>query len=366
MAPLDAIVVGAGMAGLVCAQRLHHAGYRIEVLEKSRGLGGRMATRRIEGVPLDHGARFLQPQSKLLTTLTQHLTAQTILMPWQPHSFRLDRAGQLSPYPLTTPCYVASAGISSIGKTLSQGLTIHGQQRAIAIAPTADHWQITTVQADNGESRHHIAKALILAIPAPQISPLLEPLRSLTAIEGMATAIAAMQYAPCITVMAQYASPATPTESPLPCEPTEPWMVEGHPDTPFFWVGLDSGKRQAPNLNVVIHSSAAFAAQWLDAPNLQAAGEALLNAAGRTIAPWLAHPAHWQVHRWRYALVEKPCAQPFLSIREPLSLVACGDWGGDRQIDSALESGWNAAANVNDQLQGKELPESFDDFVQVQ
>ena len=38
-------VIGAGMAGIACARTLVQAGHRVTVFEKSRGLGGRMATR---------------------------------------------------------------------------------------------------------------------------------------------------------------------------------------------------------------------------------------------------------------------------------------------------------------------------------
>ena len=87
----DVAVVGAGLAGLVCARRLQQAGLAVTVLEKSRGLGGRMATRRIDGSPLDHGARYVQPQSKLLQALTQYWLDQQLLTPWQPQTYRLDR-----------------------------------------------------------------------------------------------------------------------------------------------------------------------------------------------------------------------------------------------------------------------------------
>ena len=50
----DAVVIGAGIAGLSAAAELAAAGSRVLVLDKSRGMGGRMATRRLGGsVPLD-------------------------------------------------------------------------------------------------------------------------------------------------------------------------------------------------------------------------------------------------------------------------------------------------------------------------
>ena len=43
----DVAIIGAGIAGLRAAETLRKAGLDVVVLEKSRGLGGRAATRRI-------------------------------------------------------------------------------------------------------------------------------------------------------------------------------------------------------------------------------------------------------------------------------------------------------------------------------
>ncbi len=49
-------VVGAGLAGVTAALALQEAGYAVVVFDKSRGFGGRLATRRGEGFAIDHGA----------------------------------------------------------------------------------------------------------------------------------------------------------------------------------------------------------------------------------------------------------------------------------------------------------------------
>ncbi|HAJ60832.1 MAG TPA: FAD-dependent oxidoreductase, partial [Cyanobacteria bacterium UBA8543] len=60
-------------AGLTCAQQLHQAGYSVVVVEKSRGVGGRVATRRLNDTHADHGVRYLEPQGKLLQQLIERL-----------------------------------------------------------------------------------------------------------------------------------------------------------------------------------------------------------------------------------------------------------------------------------------------------
>ncbi len=58
-------VIGAGIAGATAARALELAGHAVHVSDKSRGPGGRLATRRVEWVDrhgrtattqLDHGA----------------------------------------------------------------------------------------------------------------------------------------------------------------------------------------------------------------------------------------------------------------------------------------------------------------------
>ena len=55
----DVLVIGAGLAGLACAQRLRSAGRRVLVLEARERLGGRLWTVRRQGVPIELGASWL-------------------------------------------------------------------------------------------------------------------------------------------------------------------------------------------------------------------------------------------------------------------------------------------------------------------
>ena len=55
------IVVGAGLAGLACAQRLSRAGVEVVVLEASDGVGGRVRTDVVDGFRCDRGFQLLNP-----------------------------------------------------------------------------------------------------------------------------------------------------------------------------------------------------------------------------------------------------------------------------------------------------------------
>ena len=51
-------IIGAGIAGLTLARRLTDGGRDVVVFDKSRGVGGRAATRRARGMCIDHGAQY--------------------------------------------------------------------------------------------------------------------------------------------------------------------------------------------------------------------------------------------------------------------------------------------------------------------
>jgi phytoene dehydrogenase-like protein len=55
----DVLVVGAGLAGLSCAVRLHEAGRRVVVLEAADAVGGRVRTDVVDGFRLDRGFQVL-------------------------------------------------------------------------------------------------------------------------------------------------------------------------------------------------------------------------------------------------------------------------------------------------------------------
>jgi phytoene dehydrogenase-like protein len=57
----DAIVIGAGLAGLTCARELVRAGFAVSVVEASDAIGGRVRTDEVDGLLLDWGFQLINP-----------------------------------------------------------------------------------------------------------------------------------------------------------------------------------------------------------------------------------------------------------------------------------------------------------------
>ena len=55
----DAIIVGAGLAGLACASRLQQSNKDVLIVEQSHRVGGRVCTDVVDGFRLDNGFQVL-------------------------------------------------------------------------------------------------------------------------------------------------------------------------------------------------------------------------------------------------------------------------------------------------------------------
>lgn len=343
----DIAVIGAGMAGLACAQQLNQAGYSVVVVEKSRGLGGRVATRRLHGTIADHGACFLKPKDEFSSQFVESLRQRDILRVWEGEF--IEESRNASPQLR----YVAPAGMSTVAKPLAEGLNVILNQRVIAINPTLNHQWCLQLSANN---EIITTKALVIAIPAPQALELLESLENNSLDSEFIQQLRSVEFIPSISVMAGYAT----TSQPLPR-----WQAFTPEQDPILgWIGFDSNKRLDASQPVfVVQSSANFAEKNIDIEDLQPVGKKMLQTAAQlTELPWLENPEWLQVHRWRYAFPANPLETACLSAETPLPLVCCGDWCGGNLIPGAIKSGLAAAKHINKKMKNVAIQGKLLDF----
>ncbi|MBM0744205.1 FAD-dependent oxidoreductase [Phormidium sp. CLA17] len=351
MEAVDIAIVGAGIAGLTCAQQLQQAGYRVAVLEKSRGVGGRLATRRLPDARADHGTCYLSPKGELFGELITHLVEKDVVQVWTDTIHTLNSDRTLQAISDRVPRYVAPDGMSVIAKYLATGLDIRLSQRVIGLELTADQtWSLTMENAQPDAAvptSTLLARAVLVAIPAPQAVTLLAPLEAAIVSSELIQQLRSVEFDPCIAVMAGY------PEDCLKAWQTEYADVKAiavqHPD--LGWIGLDSSKRRTSSQPVfVVQSTAAFANQFLEVADLSAVGQKLLQSAAELLVPWVATPEWMQVHRWRYSFTVSPLSDRYWSAKTTAPLVCAGDWCGGIRVESALSSGQAAAEYLNQQM----------------
>lgn len=297
---IDVGIIGAGLAGLTCARHLRREGFTVSLFDKSRGIGGRLATRRIRTgdreIRVDHGLPFLTIQGKNTRFLIQNLLTENLI------------------HAINDRFYPCPDGMNSIAKFLARDLEIRREFPVTRITPTDDFWSI---EGKEGETL--TARAIVLAIPAPQAVALLRASNLSTFLPELGS----IEYDPCITVIAGYADSQAFTSVPADFR-----HIGAYEDRSVF----------------VLQSGANFAAKYLDSEDLEAVAGEIIARSG------LPSPAWFQSHRWRYAVPRRGSGVACLQSIDPLPLVACGDWclEGDpeRAIETALTSGESSAREI--------------------
>ncbi len=334
---VDVIVVGAGLAGLAAARDLQNAGFSVVVLEKSRGVGGRCATKRLpvgdSMARIDHGAQFFTARGEKLQKLVIKLEYSGVVQAWTRGFPKLTVRG-LEPRAAGHTRYVCKDGMNALAKAFvedAEGLPLEVVPNALVSAVFPSHLGWSAV-LENGEI--YQARSLIVNAPAPQALALtrssLQP-QTLQALENV-------QFNPCWALMIA-----------LETQPDISWQGLEIEHDVLEWAALDSSKRNAGSLpTLVLHATADWSQTHLEqSPEVVAAP--MLKAAQRLLGDWV-KPAAMLAHRWRYAKPSLTHPEPFLAQD---NLVFCGDWctSNHSRIEAALESGWSAAKHLLEQQQ---------------
>ena len=308
------IIIGAGMAGLSAAHELIGQGWNVTILDKGRGVGGRMATRRIANSRADHGAQYFSVRTPEFRQLIQRLEAAGVAKAWD-----LSEAG------VEHPRYLGTLGMSTIPKYLAQGLNIELQQRAMLIESGATGCRVTTESGGTFQ-----ADALILTIPSPQALTLLSD-SHITLPEFDRIALENITYQPCLAVIALLNQPSR-----MP-----PPGLKILKNNGVEKVIDNQQKGIAPEQpTVTIHATADFSTENLEG-DLRVAGQQLLDQ----LTDWIPAEsvAEYQVHRWRYSLAEVRHPEGYLAVSMPFPLLLGGDGFGLGNVEGAFQSGFQMA-----------------------
>ena len=140
---VDFLVVGAGLAGLAFAQDATNMGKTVCVIDKGRGVGGRMATRRLEGnVRVDHGAQFFTARGSRFEDMVKSGLADGTIMEWS-RGFPQWKNGVIETRPPGHPRYACPQGMSQIPKMLAQNVDVQTGAQAAKIEKKENVYQVT-------------------------------------------------------------------------------------------------------------------------------------------------------------------------------------------------------------------------------
>ncbi len=334
-AATDVLIVGAGLGGLAAARDLTRAGFSVRILEKSRGVSGRAATKRLEGgVIADHGAPYFTARGERLQALVERLQTRGDLTEWT-KGFATWRDGGIEAANDGHPRYTFPKGMNTFGRILRDGpdstdapLNIINEALVSAVWTNSLGYRAVL---ENGDI--YTARAVLVNAPAPQALALTR-----SSLEAQAfNALERVKFAPCWSVMLQ-----------LEQAPLLPYQAIRFEHDVLSWASHEHTKRGS-HPTLVLHANAAWSQAHLEQKH-DAVIAPLIEAARATLGDWV-KPTQVLAHRWRYANATNPHFEHFLAQD---SLVFCGDWcapGGNTRIETALESGWAAAAHLEKQLE---------------
>lgn len=319
----SAIVIGGGIAGILAARKLQHNGVGVTVIDKGRGVGGRMATRRIDSDRFDHGAQFFTVRTPEFRKLVDEWLAIGIAKEWS-------RGFPSTPGDDSTdghPRYCGCNGMKSIVKYLAQGLLIHDQTPVTSITHGESGW---TVVAEDG--RIWQADILLMTPPVPQTLDLLG-----SVVEALDSSIAnkltSVTYDRCLALMVRFPGSVS-------LGPSGALQVNGEP---IAWLADNGVKKISPETGTLtIHAGPRFSEEHWDTPEPEVVNR-LLKALPIAVAP---NPIKAKLHRWRYAQPVTGLAEPVLFTATPGPIAFAGDAFGGAKVEGAALSGEAAALAI--------------------
>ncbi|MBN8504677.1 MAG: NAD(P)-binding protein [Burkholderiales bacterium] len=338
-------IVGAGIAGATLARRLTDVGIGVQVFEKSRGLGGRLATRRtdwtapdgrVHRARFDHGAPAFAAHTPAFRRFMEQAQRAGRVTTWSP---RLAPALPIAQD--AAPLWLPMPDMPALCRHLLQGLDLRTGCTIDALRRGSGGWSLQSAGACAGDG----FDAVVLAMPAPQAAVLLHPHQL-----GWAEHAARVVWQPGWVLMgvaeaadaAPYWDMGRPSAGPLSCV----LRTDARPGR----------ERIAGLTHWVAHATPAWSQQHLEEAPFEVQA-ALLNALQSALAEWQVHVTAWRhvaVHRWRYASALGP-ADPAVALErdsthwwhEATGIGACGDAVGDALGDplagAGVELAWCSA-----------------------
>ncbi|MCB2080029.1 MAG: FAD-dependent oxidoreductase [Novosphingobium sp.] len=308
---MQVAIVGAGIAGLACADALSSAGLQVRLFDKGRGPGGRMSTRRMHTelgeACFDHGAQYFTARDPEFAAVVERWHGLGIVARWpEAHA----------------DAWVGVPGMNAVIRELARPHDVTFAAQVRSLFRGTDGWWLGLATGDVGPF-----DAVIVAIPAEQAAALL----SLHDFEMARIALRARSK-PCWTGMFAFA------------EALETDLDVIRDRAMVAWAARNSAKpgRSGPESWVVQAQPTWSQANCEEDP--QTIAPLLLASLGEELDCILPSPIAASAHRWRFAMSN---GTGDTALWNPeTSLGVCGDW----LLGPRVEAGWLSGHRLGHQI----------------
>lgn len=163
-------IIGSGLAGLTAGLRLQSAGVTVALFEKSRGPGGRLASKRLPDGSADIGAQYFTIRNPAFRAFLNRYAGSDCYQPWQARLRYQKESGKWEGF-LPEQRYVGVPRMTAISRRLAEQLTVHSQIRIQRLGRDLEgHWQLVDSEGDH----HGAFDTVIITTPPAQARDLLE------------------------------------------------------------------------------------------------------------------------------------------------------------------------------------------------
>ena len=303
-------VIGAGIAGGYLGSALGQLGHEVVVFEKSRGFGGRLATRRGEGVQFDHGAPFFTARTPLFKELLAEYASSVV--EWTPRVTTLSSGGKSYKRDWFEPHYIGAPAMGTLAQSLLATSEVQFEREVNSVVSDAAR---CLVHFEDGAVEPY--DFVISTAPAPQTAAI------------MNIELEDVSYSPCFALL------AIPSESPK----FDAAVVK---DSPIEWLEYTASKpSRVSTPTLVAHARAEWTVKHFDASR-DDVKQLMVSALAELGLEVESGPS---LHRWRYAQVVQSYRSPYWMSSE-FKLAACGDWGVGPGVESAVISASKLVAAI--------------------
>ena len=309
---MKTVIIGAGITGLSAANELMKNGHEVVVLDKGRGVGGRMSTRTINEAKADHGAQYFSAKTPEFQQLIGKLQAENIVAEWM----ILQRENVR---------YVGGKGMNTIPKKLAQNLNVVLNEKVVSISGNE-------VKTESGNS--YSFDNLIITIPIPQITDLLHQSQIKISDQDQAV-FNSIHYDPCIAVMVVLNQPTDIVGGGIILD-----------NQPVAWIADNFQKGITAVPTVTLHASANYSAEHFE-DDLQSVAKDILSSVNQYVTPQ--NVQSFQVHRWKFSNAVKRYDKPFYQL-ENQNVFLGGDGFGIGNVEGAFLSGYNLGNYLNNSI----------------
>ena len=322
--------------------------HRRDILEKSRGVCGRAATRRKNGCRYDHGANYVKDPDDRTTEFVRGLGEEGLLDITEP-VWTFDAAGRIAEGDSRDDHkFTWTEGMTQLAKRLfaRTNAEIEHGTRVAAIDREGERWSV----ADTDGNGYGPFDALLLTPPAPQTAALLSDTRwDDERIPRLREAVGAVDYRTIRTYVLHY-----------PFEQEQPWygLVNVDKEHDVGWLSREECKEgHVPDGEslLVVQMSPEWSTDHYDDP-LEESVDIVTEAVATLLDdPAFSEPDWSDDQGWRYALPDEGVSD-IVHEAEEEGLFFAGDWvAGEARVHAALWNGIEQGERVGEYLAASQL-----------